>query len=224
MRALQLSWPHRIATVGVVCAATILAGSPTALAHVSVNPGSVEPGEWATVSFHVPNERDDAATVRFEVVFPADRSVTDATPAALPGWTVTVAEENEKDTVSSVVWTGGQVQPGTYQEFPVSMAMPDEPGTLTFKALQTYATGEVVRWIDATEEGQPEPEHPAPTVTVARPAAPVAEQSTSDTVARVLGGAGLVAGLVAAGVAAVVTRQKRGTPVPTAPKREKARL
>jgi uncharacterized protein YcnI len=223
MRAPQLSWPRRIvgriAVVGAVCAATIIAGSPLALAHVSVSPGTVEPGQRATISFHVPNERDDAATVRFEVVFPTGQPITDATPSALPGWTVTVAKQ---DTVSSVVWTGGRVQPGTYQDFPVSVAVPDEPGRLTFKALQTYATGEVVRWIDATEEGQPEPEHPAPTVTVATPSVPAVE-STSDTVARVLGGAGLVAAFVAAGLA-VSSRRRRGAPAPVVPKREKVRL
>lgn len=222
MRALRLSWPRRIVVTGAVCAATIIAGSPVALAHVSVTPGSVVPGERATVLFRVPNERDDAATVRLEVVFPADHPITGATPSALPGWTATVAKEN---TVSSIVWTGGPIQPGTYQEFPVSIAVPAESGTLTFKALQTYSTGEVVRWIDATEEGQPEPEHPAPTVTVAKPPAPVkaSTSDTSDTMARVLGGAGLTAGLAAAGLA-IRGRQKRGTPVPTVPKREKARL
>jgi uncharacterized protein YcnI len=219
MRALRLSWPRRLVVIGAVCAATLLAGSPVALAHVSVTPGSVEPGQRATVLFRVPNERDDAATVRLEVVFPIGRPITAATPSALPGWSVTVAKE---DTVSSIVWTGGQVQPGTYQEFPVSIMVPDKPGTLTFKALQTYSTGEVVRWIDATEQGQPEPEHPAPTITVASPPAPAAA-STSDTVARILGGAGLAAGLAAAGLA-VRGRRRRSTPVPTAPAREKARL
>ena len=219
MRALRLSWPRRVLLTGGIVAATLLAGSPVALAHVSVAPGSVEPGQRATVLFRVPNERDDAATVRLEVVFPTSQPIVAATPSVLPGWSVTVAKE---DTVSSVVWTGGQVQPGTYQEFPVSIMVPDEPGTLTFKALQTYSTGEVVRWIDAAEEGQPEPEHPAPTITVASPPTP-ALASTSDAVARVLGGAGLAAGLAAAWLA-VRGRQRRSTPAPTVPNREKARL
>lgn len=224
MRAPQLSWPGRatgrIVVVGMVCAATIMAGSPVALAHVDVTPDNAEPGEHATIAFHVPNERDDASTVRLEVVFPSDHPVADATPAALPGWTMTVAKQAA---VTSIVWTGGQILPGTYQDFPVSLAMPDESGTLTFKTLQTYSTGEVVRWIDVTGEGQPEPEHPAPTVTVARPAVAAAEEATSDAVARVLGGAGLVVGLVVAGLAAA-TRRRTSTPVLVPPKREKARL
>ena len=35
---------------------------------------------------------------------------------------------------------------------------PDEPGTsLTFKALQTYDDGEVVRWIGAPDADEPAP-------------------------------------------------------------------
>jgi uncharacterized protein YcnI len=171
----------------------------------------------------VPNERDDASTVRLEVAFPADHPIKNATPSALPGWTATVTKG---DTVSSIVWTGGQIQPGTYQEFPVSVAVPAESGTLTFKALQTYSSGEVVRWIDATEEGQPEPEHPAPTLVVATPPAAVpatVTESTSDTVGRVLGGAGLAAGLAAVGLA-IRGRRQGETAAPTVPKREKARV
>src|SRR6476469_6954428 len=191
MRVPQLAWPRRaagrIAVVGLVSVATILVGSVNAFAHVEVSPRTVTPGEEATIAFHVPNEREDVSTVRLEVVFPTDRPVTEAAPATLPGWTVTVAKQAA---VTSIVWTGGVIQPGTYQEFPVSVAVPDGPGTLTFKALQTYSTGEVVRWIDVAEEGQPEPKHPAPAVSVAQAAAPpVAQPSTSDTVARVLGGA-----------------------------------
>ena len=40
--------------------------------------------------------------------------------------------------------------------------MPNEPGkALTFKALQTYSNGEVVRWI-----GPPDADEPAPQVTL----------------------------------------------------------
>jgi uncharacterized protein len=37
--------------------------------------------------------------------------------------------------------------------------MPEKPSTLTFKALQTYSNGEVVRWI-----GPPDADEPAPQV------------------------------------------------------------
>ena len=52
--------------------------------------------------------------------------------------------------------------PGAFQDFGLSVLIPDEPGaTLTFPALQTYDDGEVVRWV-----GEPDSEEPAATVTV----------------------------------------------------------
>jgi uncharacterized protein YcnI len=225
----------RFAVVGVVCATTMLAGQLVAAAHVSVTPDSVVPGEPATVAFRVPNERDDASTVRVEVVFPTDQPLAVATPKAVSGWTVDVTTTpagepidtghgTATEAVSSIVWTGGEILPGTYEEFPVRIRMPDEPGTLVFKALQTYSGGEVVRWIDVAEEGQPEPEHPAPAVTVAAPLKPsTAEESTSDTAALVLGGAGLVAGLAA--LAVVTWGGRRRVPAPqVTQRREKARV
>jgi len=226
---------RRFAVVGVMCAVAMFAGQLVAAAHVSVNPDSAVPGEPATVAFRVPNERDDVSTVRVEVVFPADRPLAVATPKAVSGWTVDVtktpADEpidtghgTATEAVSSIVWTGGEIRPGTYEEFPVRIRMPAEPGTLVFRALQTYSGGEVVRWIDVAGEGQPEPEHPAPVVTVAAPEpAPGVVESTSDTTALVLGGAGLVAGLAAL---AVVTwgGRRRAPAAQVTQRREKARV
>ncbi|MEU0515291.1 YcnI family protein [Amycolatopsis sp. NPDC006125] len=199
---------------------------PAAWAHVSVSPDTAEPGERATVSFRVPNERDDATTVRLEVRFPEDKPLASVTPQTVPGWSVSVtttelpqpvATEHGtiSEAVTAIVWEGGRIPVGTYQDFPVSIASPPA-GTLVLKTLQTYSDGQVVRWIDVPQAGQAEPEHPAPTLSVAPPPAPA---STSDTTARVLGGAGLAAGLVALGWAAV----RRKTPAP-ADERETIRV
>ena len=40
---------------------------------------------------------------------------------------------------------------------------------LLFPAVQTYANGEAVRWIDEPVEGEEEPEHPAPALTLVDP-------------------------------------------------------
>ena len=95
----------------------------------------------------------------------------------VPGWDAKVKmekaptpieSEGETSTqqVSQVTWTGdgkqGIVGPGQFQDFGLSAQIPDKPGTtLTFKALQTYEGGEVVRWI-----GAPDSEDPAPQVKV----------------------------------------------------------
>jgi len=71
--------------------------------------------------------------------------------------------------VFSVTWTpdGRQdaIAPGEYDEFDISVGPLPDVSSLTFKTLQTYSDGTVVRWIDPpAAEGQPEPEHPAPTL------------------------------------------------------------
>ena len=55
------------------------------------------------------------------------------------------------------------IAPGQFRDFGLSVGVPDgKPGAkLTFKALQTYEGGEVVRWI-----GPPDADEPAPQVTL----------------------------------------------------------
>jgi periplasmic copper chaperone A len=68
--------------------------------------------------------------------------------------------------VSRMIWTrtsrSGGIKPGQFQDFPISTQIPGKAGDkLTFKALQTYSNGEIVRWI-----GAPGSDTPAPQVTV----------------------------------------------------------
>ena len=69
--------------------------------------------------------------------------------------------------VSRITWTGdgkeGVVAPGEFQDFGLSLKMPEGKAgdKLTFKALQTYDDGQVVRWI-----GPEDADEPAPVVTL----------------------------------------------------------
>ncbi len=215
--------PPRLAVAALAGVAVLLACPAVAAAHVSAGPDTVAPGEPATISFRVPSERDDAATVRLEVLFP-DRPVVDsATPQNLPGWKISVrpgaGDAMAGKPVTSIVWEGGTVPAGTFQEFPVRIGGL-RAGALAFRALQTYSDGQVVRWADPAQPGQPEPEHPAPVVTVAP--ATVAEVSDVDVLARVLGGGALVVALAAAGVASL--RRRSAGSRPELPEREKVQL
>jgi periplasmic copper chaperone A len=68
--------------------------------------------------------------------------------------------------VSKITWTGGTINPGEFQEFEVSAGpLPEDVDQVLFPSIQTYASGEVVRWIDEPVEGE-EPEHPAPVLTL----------------------------------------------------------
>ncbi|WP_374227053.1 DUF1775 domain-containing protein [Streptomyces sp. AC558_RSS880] len=57
--------------------------------------------------------------------------------------------------------SGGKIAPGQYEDFNVAFGqLPDDTGQLTFKTLQTYSDGKIVRWIEA--QGGQELENPAP--------------------------------------------------------------
>lgn len=200
----------------VVLAATLIVAS-AASAHVTLQPTQVAPGDFTRLDVRVPNERDNAGTTKVEVQFPPGFAFVSTEP--VPGWTAVVKRrkaakpietEGEKltDEVATVTWTGngktGIVKPGEFQDFGLSVGMPDAPGeTLTFKALQTYAGGEVVRWI-----GPPDSDDPAPQVvltSIATTAEPSQAATESDegapvwlaVVALALGALGLLAGTAA---------------------------
>lgn len=167
----------RIALVGGVAASTVLLIAGPAAAHVSVQPvGEAAKGGYATLNFKVPNERDQASTVKVEVNFPADHPLSSVTPQAVPGWKIDITKskldkplevhgKKITEAVSKVTWTAdeGEIAPGYFQQFPVSVgALPEDADQLVFKAIQTYDNKEVVRWIEEPTAGGEEPDSPAP--------------------------------------------------------------
>lgn len=167
---------RRAAVVGGVAASAVVLLAGPALAHVGVQPvGEAAKGGYATVNFKVPNERDDASTVKLEVNFPTEHPLASVSPQAVPGWKIVVTKsklakpielhgKQITEAVSKVTWTatGDGVESGYFQQFPLSIGqLPEDADQLVFKTLQTYDNDEVVRWIDAPTEGA-EPESPAP--------------------------------------------------------------
>ncbi|WP_405664576.1 YcnI family protein [Streptomyces sp. NBC_01166] len=176
----------RIALAGGVAASTVLLLAGTASAHVSVQPqGEAAKGGYATVNFKVPNERDDASTVKLEVNFPTDHPLASVSPQPVPGWKIDVTKsklakplevhgKKINEAVSKVTWTadGSGIEAGYFQQFPLSLGqLPEDADQLVFKALQTYSNKEVVRWIEEPTEGGEEPESPAPVLALTAPAA-----------------------------------------------------
>ncbi|WP_078888588.1 YcnI family copper-binding membrane protein [Streptomyces sclerotialus] len=165
---------RRLPLVGGAAAGVVLLLAGPAFAHVTVQPGQAAKGGYTTVDFKVPNERDDASTVKLEVDLPTDHPLASAMPQPVPGWDVKVTKskldkpieshgEKLTEAVTKITWTGGKIEPGQFQQFPVSIgALPEDADQLVFKALQTYDNKEVVRWIEPAKEGAPEPENPAP--------------------------------------------------------------
>ena len=163
----------RVVPAVLVAVAMSVAVAGSAGAHVTVNPQQATQGSYTKVAFRVPNERPDSGTVKLEVSFPTDRPITSVSVRPVSGWTVDVertrlptpvrAHGREiSEVVSKVTWTGGTIRPGEFEEFDVSVGPLPEAERLLFKALQTYASGEVVRWIEEPVAGGPEPAFPAP--------------------------------------------------------------
>ncbi|MFD9910768.1 YcnI family protein, partial [Streptomyces sp. NPDC059063] len=167
----------RVSLAAGVAASAVLVLSVPAFAHVSVSAeGQAAKGGYATVNFKVPNERDDSATTKLEVTFPADHPLASVMTQPVPGWKAKVTKtklkkpleihgEKINEAVSKVTWTadGKGIEPGTFQKFPLSIGqLPEDADELVFKALQTYDNKDVVRWIEPQQKGQDEPDFPAP--------------------------------------------------------------
>ena len=146
----------------VLAATGALAVPAGAEAHVTLQPTTAAAGAFTVLDIRVPNERDKASTVKVDVRFPAGFAAVSYQPVS--GWKVKVIKKKlatpiqtddgpVTEGVSRMIWTGarkglGKIAPGQFMDFPISVQIPGKAGdVLTFKALQTYSNGEVVRWI-----------------------------------------------------------------------------
>jgi periplasmic copper chaperone A len=170
---------HRLLAVTALAAAALvapLAGS--AAAHVTVQAPGATQGGFTKLTFRMPTERDVASTA-LEVAFPEEHPITSLRVKPKAGWTyeivraplaapIEVHGRQVTERVSRIVWTatGGGVGPTEFEEFEVSGGPMPEVDRL-LPAIQTYAGGEVVRWIEEQAEGGAEPELPAPVLELA---------------------------------------------------------
>ncbi|MFD7864067.1 YcnI family protein [Streptomyces sp. NPDC057682] len=176
----------RIALSGGIAATAALLLAGPASAHVGVQPqGEATKGGYAVINFKVPNERDNASTVKVEVNFPTDHPLASVMPQPVPGWKIDVTKsklakplnmhgKTINEAVSKVTWTAtadGRIGAGRFQQFPLSVGpLPEDADELVFKAIQTYDNKEVVRWIEAPKADGEEPESPAPVLKLSAPA------------------------------------------------------
>jgi uncharacterized protein YcnI len=236
----------RAATVAALAGSAVVLAAVPAFAHVTVQPDSAAKGSYSTIAFKVPDEEDNASTIKLEVSLPTDHPIASVSLQPVPGWTAKVTtvklatplktdDGTVTSAVSTITWTGGKIAPGQFQQFPVSFGpLPDDVGSLTFKALQTYSDGNVVRWIEIPQAGQPEPQNPAPTLkltaagsdgaaatgtaapapasdsTGAQAAAAASSSDTSDGTARALAITGIAVGVIGVGFG-VFAGRRRGT-------------
>jgi uncharacterized protein YcnI len=160
-----------------------------AAAHVTVNPREVTGGGYATLTFRMPNERDNARTTKLEVGFPAEQPLASVRVKTVPGWAyeiqkakldkpITSGEQQVTEVVRTVIWMAqgpdNAVKPTEFVEFDVSAGRLPDSGEMAFPAIQTYDSGEVVRWIERAAPGAQTPKHPAPILKLLPPPNPSA--------------------------------------------------
>lgn len=226
----------QLAAVGTAAIVATIALPEIAQAHVTVQPGTAEGGSFSAVAFRVPNERDDANTTKIQVVLPTAQPIGSVQTRPMQGWKITTQKRHLAQpidffgtkldsVVSKITWTAtdGGLRPGQYNDFNVSLGPLPKSGSLAFRALQTYSSGEQVNWNEVAVDPSVEPEHPAPTLTLTaaapkagtgtsntaatdakaadQKAAPAAQSDSTSTVTVVLAGAALLVSLVTAAFA-----------------------
>jgi uncharacterized protein YcnI len=153
-----------------------------AWAHVTIAPDSAEKGATdQEIVFRVPNE-ETTATTKVQIAIPTDTPLAGVLAQPVPGWTTKVLtthlstpihtdDGDVTDVVSEVDWTATSpadgIPPDQFQGFDIIVgALPADASEVTFKAIQTYANGDKVSWIETQTAGGPAPEHPAPVLTL----------------------------------------------------------
>jgi uncharacterized protein YcnI len=150
---------RRLVVSGLAAGAALVLAALPAAAHNEWEPATAAPGSVIDLTLFVEDEQDAAGTTSVELFFPSP--ITVAALPAVPGWTATLMDGQLGGPASGVTWTGGPAPDDL--ELPIRLGpLPDQPGRLQFKTVQTYDNGDVERWIDDWPEGAPEPDAPGP--------------------------------------------------------------
>jgi uncharacterized protein YcnI len=231
----RLFFMKRLILLTVAALGLLLAFAGSAFAHVTVTaPGATSGGGDQEITFRVPVEKD-VNTVGLTIALPTDTPIASVLVEPMAGWTHTqtstklakpiVTDDGDiTSAVSEITWkaAGPGLAPGEFGAFTIIAGQLPDTSSITFKALQTYSDGSVVKWIEVAAPGSTnEPEDPAPVLelakasdaadnsaaTVAAPAS--AAKSSSNTGPVVLSIIALVVAVGAAGFAFVSRAKSR---------------
>ena len=163
----------RTAAVTFGTCALVVGGAGAASAHVSVTPSSTAAGSYSVLTFSVGHGCGTSPTTRLTVQLP--EQILSVTPTVNPNWTIEKkmaqlesavddghgGERTER--VAEVVYTARTPLPdGMRDTIALQMPLPEKAGEkLVFPVIQTCEKGETA-WTQTYEEGQDEPESPAP--------------------------------------------------------------
>ncbi|MGY1689739.1 DUF1775 domain-containing protein [Geodermatophilus sp. SYSU D01105] len=171
---------RRSLATGALAAVLLAAGTGTAAAHVEVSaPGATAGTGPVTVTFAAAAENPSGvAGLRTRLPEGIDPATVSLASGPV-GWTLT-------PTADGFEVGGPPLAPGEDAEFAVTVTqLPFEVTELAFPTIQRYADGAEDAWIEQAAPGAPEPQQPAPVLTVApgapAPATPAIEPTPSPT-------------------------------------------
>jgi uncharacterized protein YcnI len=225
----------RLSAAGLAAGAVLaLTAVPLAAsAHVTVTPSGTAAGSYTVLTFAFSHGCEGSPTTA--LTFDIPESIDSVSPTLNPNYAIEKVADGDR--TAQVVYTAiTPVEDGFRDTIELSVRLPDDAAgeTLEFPVLQTCEIG-VTNWNQVAEEGEEEPESPAPTIVVteatgdehghgatteeaaadehgdhdeATATASDAATGSADTVARVLGIGGLVVGVVGI-VLAITARRSR---------------
>ena len=116
-------------------------------------PDVARPGDTVELTFRVPNERDGRRDDRARALPPAGRAGQDRRAPGL----VLRGQGQRRDRLDARHARRRDRRPAAREDFKVTLGPLPQGDRIVFKALQTYADGQVVRWIQDTGDDDERP-------------------------------------------------------------------
>jgi hypothetical protein len=113
-----------------------------AWAHIDIEPKETIPGRWETFVLNVPTETG-SPTVEVQLDIPQGFEVEAV--GHRPDWEMALRRD-ERGFVRSIVWSGGQIPPLTFEEFKLLAKASKAPGSYDWQARQRYAADQESTW------------------------------------------------------------------------------
>lgn len=168
---------HLVLTTAAGVGLILLTAAP-ASAHVEAEAeGTARAGSGPiTVAFTGEAESTTAGVVGLKTKLPDGIAPADVSLASGPdGWALAPTDNGFQV-------SGPALAPGTNAAFRVTIPrLPADTTTLIFPTVQRYADGSEDAWIEPVLDGQPEPDKPAPSITVAAAANAAPQTSATES-------------------------------------------
>jgi uncharacterized protein YcnI len=130
--------------VRLICLVELMLAMSPALvwAHIDIEPKETIPGRWETFVLNVPTETV-SPTVEVQLDIPDGFEVEAI--GHRTDWEM-VLQRDARGFVRSIVWSGGQIPPLTFDEFKLLAKASKAPGSYDWQARQRYADDQESAW------------------------------------------------------------------------------